>query len=463
MKNILIELAEESSLPITAQARVRLFDELKERLVLEGSVRVGLLQATAAMDPKDLVGAKSQMIRMARLGILNIDTAFLDASGQVLKTASGAVRMAELTEAQRSEVATLDFIISMTEATIKTMIERSGQTADVVVANPYEEQPTAAPRMETAASTDDAAPADPAPSLGALGGEVPRSDFAAAAQTMRTVDDGRATGRESPPQKTIILKAKTHAMSKKIAVYAVGFVATAGVGLVMFLKTKDLDQKYTSIEQQIQQPAEGLRVVKLSEMERLYETIETLKAESVSLRRDGELKISKELARITEEMNQRRAAIEQTAYQRGREDAVGLSVSLRERFAMIAKRHVVLTGGCEATGRGNRIDRINLDGYGANVKYWLVDPTNISIAGVVASNEKLMNMKDGAVVEVRCVGGEAKMIPSIDEPAMGSDGKHHPSDEEGAGDAQAAAPRAQKSPERTASSQDEESKPAGGG
>jgi hypothetical protein len=229
----------------------------------------------------------------------------------------------------------------------------------------------------------------------------------------------------------------------------------------MFAKTKDLDQKYTSIERQIRQPADGLRVVKLSEMEKLYETIETLKAETVSLKRDGELKVSKELARITEEMNQRRAVIEQTAYQRGREDAVGLSVSLRERFAMIAKRHVILTGGCEATGRGNRIDRINLDGYGANVKYWLVDPTNISIAGVVASHEKLMNMKNGAVVEVRCVGGEAKMIPSIDEPTTGSDGKHHPAND--AGEAKTAEIDTQKPPEPAAPAKYGSLQPSEGG
>jgi hypothetical protein len=163
-------------------------------------------------------------------------------------------------------------------------------------------------------------------------------------------------------------------------------------------------------------------------MEKLYTEIETLKAERETIMRKAEIKVEEARAKLMEEMSEKRSRIESDAYDRGRTDAVGLSLSLKERMAMLSRQNVILTGGCEAIGRGNRIDRINLDGYGASVKYWLTDPTNLSIAGVVATDDKLMEMKDGAVLEVRCYGGGAKMIPSLEVPTLGKDGKFHTSE-----------------------------------
>jgi hypothetical protein len=447
MKNILIELAYESDLPITSRPRVELFDELSSALSTEDSVRLSSLKSSRAIESKELIGAKNQIIRMAKLGILELKTALLSNTGDVIRLEDGAVKLSDLSDEDKPVVFEVDFVVSMSESTKKKLSERSGVDSSFVVSNQYvaKTDPSSKSDLQSDFDSDlvssskedsksDAPPSekndavfssDEIPSMESLDGEVPRRDLAESLETETGQKERLESIQQKVRQTAQVIQAKSEIRLRKVAAYTLGILATI-IGVVVAIKTtQTIDDKVTSIERQISEPAEGLRVVKMSEIEGLYATIEKLKAEKISLLREGDMRVSSEKAKMMEEMTAKRAEIERESYEKGRTEAVGLSVSLRERVAAIAKKHVILTGGCEAIGRGNRIDRIYLDGYGAHVKYWLVDPTDVSVAGVVATNEKLMDMKDGAVVEVRCYGGESKMTPAAEMPVKGSDGKSH--------------------------------------
>jgi hypothetical protein len=447
MKNILIELADEAGLAITANARVQFFNEIVEALKTSTEVQIGKLSCLIGMDPRDIAGSKSQLIRLSKLGIVVIETVMLNSEGGILGRLPGALKLSEVGE--KEGLSDVDLMVSYSKTTLETLAERSGVDSDFLVTNPYEvhnsknteisqtakDELQSKDAQDDAAETDDSTTQENLPSLASFGGEVPRSHFeekkdskssekVSSTSSQATINNIQ-TLKNKPEKKDVVLSLKTRLQSKKMAAYVVGMmVAVVGLYLIVF-KSKAIDDQYSAIDRQIKEPAEGLRVVKMSEIEQLYETIEKLKAENESMAKKTELAISNTQAKVVEQLASKRSEIEKEAYERGRVDAVGVALSLRERVAEIAKQKVILTGGCEAIGRGNRIDRINLDGYGANVKYWLVDPTNISIAGVVATNEKLMEQKDGPVLEVRCFGGESKMIPAMRDLAIGADGKSH--------------------------------------
>ena len=480
MNNILIEMAAEIGLPITSEPRVLFFDELATLLRTSDSVSLRSVMSLKTMDPRDVLGVKNQLIRMSKRGIVSIDSALLmEDTFEVKQIMTGIVKLTSLTSAEKEGVTEVDFVIAMTPFTKKKLIEQSGSSSDFIVHDTYMAQPDKASIQPDKASIqpdrpqslpgdkqEEDVPAaraqaglsvaakefEPTPSMASLGGEVPRAEIIPVLETQidpREREDAvvskprapemMATKMEAkngrPPESTVtikeshrganIFKAQSSTRSKKLIAYAVGFIATGMAAFVMIHKTTRIEEQYTAIERQIKEPAEGLRVVKLSELEDLYASIAKLKADQVSLEREFEIRLGKEQAKITEDLALKRASIEKDSYEKGRADAVGLTVSVQERIANIAKRFVVITGGCEAIGRGNRIDRIGFDHYGANVKYWLVDPANLSLAGVVASNAKLMEMSDGPVTEVRCFGGEASLVPSLDAPQIEADGKSH--------------------------------------
>lgn len=473
MNNILIEMAAEIGLPITSEPRVLFFDELATLLRTSDSVSLRSVMSLKTMDPRDVLGVKNQLIRMSKRGIVSIDSALLmEDTFEVKQIMTGIVKLTSLTSAEKEGVTEVDFVIAMTPFTKKKLIEQSGSSSDFIVHDTYMAQPDKAsiqpdrPQSLPGDKQEEDVPAaraqaglsvaakefEPTPSMASLGGEVPRAEIIPVLETQidprereeAVVSKPRApemmaTKMEAkngrPPESTVtikeshrganIFKAQSSTRSKKLIAYAVGFIATGMAAFVMIHKTTRIEEQYTAIERQIKEPAEGLRVVKLSELEDLYASIAKLKADQVSLEREFEIRLGKEQAKITEDLALKRASIEKDSYEKGRADAVGLTVSVQERIANIAKRFVVITGGCEAIGRGNRIDRIGFDHYGANVKYWLVDPANLSLAGVVASNAKLMEMSDGPVTEVRCFGGEASLVPSLDAPQIEADGKSH--------------------------------------
>ena len=483
MTNILIELAAAIELPITTEIRVAFFDELALRLQTEESVSFRSLAIISSMDPRDLAGVKNQLIRMSKRGLVAINTELLGSDpSKVIGTYTGPIKLADIPPAERGEATVVDFAISLTAYTKQQLIERSGTDAPFIVDNNYkltqETISTAALPDATVAETtpaaegsnisseatgevvEQAAPEseskptkskeEPLPPMNSLG-EVGR--WKGVNEDVVDVDAASEsrpqTARQAPAAPAAIIDervntyisndrtevpVKRHAVTLtgrfipsklKLTIYAIGIAATSLAALLMTHKSNSLDETYKNIDRQIQDPAEGMRLIKVSEIDELYATIERLKAERSNLDREYELRMVSERAKLNESLDTKIAEGEKVSYDRGRGDAIGLKLSIQEKVANLAKSHVIITGGCEAIGRGNRIDRIGFDGYGANVKYWLVNPSTLDIAGVVATHAKLMDVRDGAVVEVRCFGGESTLQPSVNDTTIGADGKAH--------------------------------------
>jgi hypothetical protein len=220
---------------------------------------------------------------------------------------------------------------------------------------------------------------------------------------------------------------KTRAKFKRYGILAVGGVAAAVViGLAVREKIRA-----DKLEKYIDNPSSEERVVKRKEYEALMDRVEELTSKNEAMRREREKAIELEVGKFKLKQDAVIKDAQKKAYEQGNADAFKLTPLSKERLGIITLRHAVINGECEALGRGNRIDRIFPTNLPIDVMYWIVDPSDAKVSGVVGVNDELLNRSDGAVTQVRCIIGKADVWPSNGKPAEGKDGQSRPLAQDG--------------------------------
>ena len=335
MKNILLEMAAEAELPITVPARISFFEAVADAIEKDGKARLGELpKEIMNMDSRDVVGAKNALVRLSKLGFIEIVSNFMNADGEIVRSEAGAMRLVDLPADVKEQVVAVDWDITYSASTKERLRQMSGRDLPYVVQDPY-----ARPLIKNEETVSNELPADTVsdnesgsnhidpgesaiPSMSSLGGETPRSDM---------IESFSATGginakQKMPETKQVlqpspVLKVKSGFKFRKVTAYAVGLLVAVGGITYALLRSEKIQNQYDNIETQIKSPADGLRVVKIADMEKLYAEIETLKAERETIMRKAEIKVEEARAKLMEEMSEKRSRIESDAYDRGRTDA----------------------------------------------------------------------------------------------------------------------------------------------
>lgn len=220
---------------------------------------------------------------------------------------------------------------------------------------------------------------------------------------------------------------KTRAKFKRYGILSVGGVAAA---LVIGLAVRE-KFRADKLEKYIDNPTTEERVVKRKEYEALMDRVEELTSKNEAMRRERDKAIELEVSKFKLKQDAVVKDAQKKAYDQGNADAFKLTPLSKERLGIITLRHAVINGECEALGRGNRIDRIFPTNLPIDVMYWIVDPSDAKVSGVVGVNDELLKRADGAVTQVRCIIGKADVWPSNGKPAEGKDGQSRPLAQDG--------------------------------
>ena len=281
----------------------------------------------------------------------------------------------------------------------------------------------------SASTESSAAVADGGGAAGAVGttGEQP-------AARPRGLDDAaleklRKSAKTSSANGTFV--GKTRVYMRRAALIAAG---TAILSLVIYFavrETKEIDERTQKIEAHYEAPASDMRLVKKSELEAMKQELASLSAQNDSLRHERKDAVAAAVQEAIKNNSDAIKAREEAAYNHGKEDAIGLSTSTRERVAILSLSKAVINGECDAFGRGNRIDKVYPTNLGVDVLYWMVDPTTLRLSGLVATNQELLQRADGPVSQIRCIVGRADIFPSFGEPMVAADGQSRPLDKNG--------------------------------
>ena len=281
----------------------------------------------------------------------------------------------------------------------------------------------------SASTESSAAVADGGGAAGAVGttGEQP-------AARPRGLDDAaleklRKSAKTSSANGTFV--GKTRVYMRRAALIAVG---TAILSLVIYFavrETKEIDERTQKIEAHYEAPASDMRLVKKSELEAMKQEMASLSAQNDSLRHERKDAVDAAVQEAIKNNSDAIKAKEEAAYNHGKEDAIGLSTSTRERVAILSLSKAVINGECDAFGRGNRIDKVYPTNLGVDVLYWMVDPTTLRLSGLVATNQELLQRADGPVSQIRCIVGRADIFPSFGDPMVAADGQSRPLDKNG--------------------------------
>lgn len=230
---------------------------------------------------------------------------------------------------------------------------------------------------------------------------------------------------------TRMVLGRTRAKMRRYAMVGVGGIVAA---LIVFLAVRDknrVDQVTDRMEEHLDNPSTEYRLVKRREMEAMQERVEELAAQNAAMLRERESAITLEIEKYKRSQADVIRAAEKRAYDKGRQDASGLTPSAKDRLQQMALGNAVINGQCEALGRGNRIDKIFPVNLPVHVMYWLVDPSELKIAGVVSVNDELLTRPDGPVTQIRCISGRSDVWPSYGEPAIGANGQAKPIAQDG--------------------------------
>lgn len=224
---------------------------------------------------------------------------------------------------------------------------------------------------------------------------------------------------------------RTRALARRVAVIVIGTVIASSVAYYAWMTKTRVQQVTEKIEEHLDSPTSEYRLVKRKELEGLIERAETLDAQNQSLVREREAAIKIEIDKFKANQVGRLAELEKAAYERGKADVAELGEGAKTRLGRMTQKFAVINGECEAFGRGNRVDRIYPSNLPVRVMYWIVDPNEIKISGVVAVSDELLGRADGPVTQIRCLVGRSDVWPSYGEPHVGKDGQARPLDKDG--------------------------------
>ena len=272
--------------------------------------------------------------------------------------------------------------------------------------------PAKTPTIPTAAPMAQTAPAGPA----TLSGD---SIAAAARQATKGAPSRALLGRSRAP-------------ARRTAMYVAGFVICALVIGYAVRRSGDIADKTSRIEAQVESPTKDLRLIKVSDLEALKARLASLQSENIQLQHEKDLAITEAVNKTEQRMQGELKKAEERAQKRGRDDAIGMTASTREKVQLMSVQHAVINGRCDGYGRGNRFDSVSMTNQPVDVLYWTVDPSTLKITGLVATSEQLLKRSDSPITQITCVMGEADIWPSYDTPVLASDGQAKPIDKNGA-------------------------------
>ena len=254
--------------------------------------------------------------------------------------------------------------------------------------------------------------------------EIPVEDRA----TQQAKPTNLDTARKPKPD---VVLGRTKKRFQNAAILASGYVLAGLITAYSVYQTKKAYEKVDSAQSVYNDKLSEMVVVKKKELEDLKQTLVDQKAQIKSLEgRQAEMVSAKE-AELSAKFSEEKDELTKKYQEIGRQEGLGLSATIRDRIAVQSANHVVVSGECEAFGRGNRIDKIYPANLGMEVRYWLVEPESKAIAGVVASSSTLLERQEGAISHVRCIQGNSDIWPSYKSPVVGQNGQARPIDRAG--------------------------------
>ncbi len=224
---------------------------------------------------------------------------------------------------------------------------------------------------------------------------------------------------------------RTRAAQKRMMVAALGAVVSISAVTFLISEKNRLFTKVDTIERELKAPTAEFKVIRTKDYEALKQEIADLTVMIGETKKSAQMQVSVERSKIQAEFDKKLKDAEAEAARRGKEEALGLSTTVRERMGLMVAKKAVVNGSCDAYGRGNRIDKIYPVNFAVDVDRWIIDPVSLKVTGVEGHEKSLMETKDAPVTYIRCDIGPADVWPSYGEPVLGEDKTYKPVDSEG--------------------------------
>lgn len=245
-------------------------------------------------------------------------------------------------------------------------------------------------------------------------------------------DDGLAQKTSDEERRNeIVSLGKTRAKDKKWAIAAAGLIITTAVAYFSIKQYSQISDKTQKIEEHYETPSKGMRLVSIKELDDTKQEIANVRAKNAAMGKEAEAAIEANVSKAMKNAEEEALRREKIAYEKGQNDAMGISESLKDKVLMMSTKMAVVKGECEGLGRGNRIDRVFPPTLPVKVRGYLIDPDTKSIIGIEADNEQLLARADGPITMIRCYKGKADIWPSFDTPFVGNDGLAKPINQNG--------------------------------
>lgn len=229
----------------------------------------------------------------------------------------------------------------------------------------------------------------------------------------------------------IVSLGNTRAKYKKWAIASAGVIIAATVGYFSIKKYSQISVQTQKIEEHYESPSLGMRLISIKMLDDMEQDLANVRAKNASMGKEAEAAIEASVAKALKNAEEEAVKREKIAYEKGRNDSLGISETLKDKVLLMSTKMAVVKGECQALGRGNRIDKVFPPTLPVKVKGYLIDPDTKSIIGIEAENDQLLARADGPITMIRCYKGLADIWPSFETPFVGNDGLAKPINQKG--------------------------------